>query len=157
MVENLATVSLTLGNPDNKTCPYFDLLRIWITVNQWDCSIGLVGEYPPHLTSTQHPNSLPDLGSTCEQIRNKLNLVWIEPSSNVVLQKKSPHPGTPGNVFIFDVKVTSSYRPVRVIVENKKFSNMDILYTVGKEILSWAKVSLEPMFGNELGESYLPP
>ena len=49
--------------------------------------------------------SLPDLGSTCEQICNKLNLAWFafEPSSNVALQKKKvPIQGPPG---------MSSYRP----------------------------------------------
>ena len=38
--------------------------------------------------------------STCEQIRNKLNLAWFEPSFNVVLQKKkSPSRGPRGTFF----------------------------------------------------------
>ena len=57
------------------------------------------------------------------------------------------------NVFIFVVIVTSSYRPVWAIVENNKFSNMDILYTAGKEILCWA---MKPWSKNELGEYYMP-
>ena len=32
-------------------------------------------------------------------MRNKLNLVWFEPPFIVVLQEKSPHPGTPGDSF----------------------------------------------------------
>ena len=34
------------------------------------------------------------------------------------------------------------------------FSNMDILYTVGKKISSWLKVPLEPMSRNRVGKSY---
>ena len=51
-----------------------------------------------------------------------------------------------GQTYIFDVIVTSSYRPVRTFVEN----------TVGKDIACWAKLSLKPMSGNELGKSYMP-
>ena len=40
--------------------------------------------------------------------------------------------------------------------ENSFFFIVEMLYTVGKEILSWLKVPLEPMSENEVGKCYGP-
>ena len=48
-------------------------------------------------------------------MRNKLNLVWFEPSFDAVLQKKVPIQGPPGTFFT-DQKVRDGFYGVKSIL-----------------------------------------